>query len=65
MTRQESIDVLRQRVVLAMHELAADLADEQRRRLALEREVRKLRSQVAELKAREMEHDASAHPQCD
>jgi hypothetical protein len=60
MRRQEPIDVVRQRVVLAVHELAADLADEQRRRVTLEREVRELRSQVAEFKAREVEHNARA-----
>jgi hypothetical protein len=65
MTRQESIDVLWQRVVLAMHERAADLAGEQRRRAALEREVRRLRSQMAEVTAREVEHNVPAQPNSD
>lgn len=60
MTRQEPIDVRRQRMVLALHGLAADLAAERLRRVALEREVRDLRAQLAELKAREVEHDAPA-----
>jgi hypothetical protein len=45
-----------------MRELGADLVDERRRRIALEREVRELRSQVAELKACEAERRAPAHP---
>jgi cell division protein FtsB len=65
MTRQEPIDVLRQRTVLALHELAADLAAERRRRVALEREVRDLRSQLAELKARELEYNAPTEAKSD
>jgi hypothetical protein len=59
MTRQEPIDVVRQRVVLAMHELAVDLAKEKRRRVVLERQVRELRTQVAEFKIREMLRNAT------
>ena len=65
MTRQEAIDLRRQRVALALHELAVDLAAERRRRVALEHEVRDLRSQVAELKAREVEYSARTQAESD
>jgi hypothetical protein len=41
-----------------LHELAEDVVDERRRRVALEREVRELRAQLAKFKARQPEHDA-------
>jgi hypothetical protein len=61
MTRRDVIDMRRERIVLALHELAADLAAERRRRLTLEREVQDLRSQVAALKAGELEYNAPTH----
>jgi hypothetical protein len=65
MTRREPIDVPRERLVLVLHGLAADLAAERRRRVTLEREVGDLRSQVAELKAREVHHDAATQAEGD
>jgi hypothetical protein len=61
---QESFESRRQRLGIVVHELAADLVAERRRRLVLEREVRELRTRLAayetsDLSAR-IEHQASS-----
>ena len=51
--REESFEVRRQRLGTLVRELAADLVEERRRRLVLEREVRELRARLAVYEARE------------
>ena len=43
----ESFELRRQRLGMVVRELAADLVEERRRRLVLEREVRELRTRLA------------------
>ena len=45
--QQEPIDIRRQRLGIAIRQLAADLVQERRRRLRLERELRELRARLA------------------
>jgi hypothetical protein len=51
--RDESLEWRRQRLGTVVRELAADLVKERRRRLALEREVRELRTRLAAYEASE------------
>jgi hypothetical protein len=46
--REEPTEVLRTRLGFALQGLASDLAEERRRRIALEREVRELRRALAD-----------------
>jgi len=45
--QREPIDLRRERLGLAIQQLAADLVDERRRRVRLERELRELRARLA------------------
>jgi hypothetical protein len=45
--QDQPLDLRRQRLAVVLRQLAADLADERRRRVALEREVRQLRQKLA------------------
>jgi hypothetical protein len=44
---EESIELRRQRLGVALQELASEVVEERRRRLVLEREVRELRARLA------------------
>ena len=59
---EESVGLRRQRLGTVVRELAADLVEERRRRLTLEREVRELRTRLAAYEASEssarVEHHA-------
>ena len=58
----EPFDVRRQRLGLAIRELAADLVEERRRRFRLEREVRELRSRLAGYEAAAARRSAKCQP---
>ena len=45
--QREPIDLRRERLGLAIQQLAADLVDERRRRIRLERELREVRARLA------------------
>ena len=51
--REESFELRRERLGTVIRELAADLVEERRRRLVLEREVRELRTRLAAYEASE------------
>lgn len=59
--RHESIDVRRRRLGLALQDLAADLVEERRRRILLEREVRDLRARLAVYEATKPNEDHECH----
>lgn len=60
--RHEPIDVRRRRLSLAIQDLAADLVEERRRRVLLEREVRDLRARLAVYEATNPKEDHECHP---
>lgn len=63
MQRQhESIEVRRERLGLAIQQLAADLVDERRRRVRLEREVKDLRSQLAAYEPNKRKENPECQP---
>lgn len=61
---EESFELRRQRLGTVVRELAADLVQERRRRLVLEREVRELRTRLGACEASEssarVEHQAES-----
>jgi hypothetical protein len=59
--REESSELRRQRLGTVVRELAADLVEERRRRLGLEREVRKLLARLAAYEASESSGRAEHH----
>jgi len=58
----EPIDVRRQRLGVAIRELAADLVEERRRRSRLEREVRELRSRLASYETEDARRSTKCQP---